>query len=220
MFSVEKISESITKVIISEVELSSDKKEVVKYGIFAFIQIILSLFWVIVVGLIFDVVIEALIVSFVTSILRKSSGGIHASEPGICMLIGTLVSVLIAIICESIYVDIKLIMLIGIVVFIFSYYLLYKLAPVDSPSKPIKNKKKIRRLKKSSIVILTIYLVIVILNSIAYYITSAQYFNIYSMCICFGIIWQVFSLTTIGYKVLGKIDKLLVVLFYERRWGI
>lgn len=217
MFSVDSIAEAITKIITKEVNLECEKKDVVKYGIFAFIQITLSLLCVVVFGAIFNVTIEALIVSFVTSILRKNSGGIHASEPGICLIIGTFATIIIALISKSININVDLIIFLGVIIFTYSYYLIYKLAPVDSVSKPIRKKEKRTRLKKNSIIILTIYLFISILNIIALKLGGNSEFAVYTMCIYLSIIWQIFSLTQIGHKILGEIDKRLIRVLYEGR---
>ena len=71
MFSISEISQKISGNITRELDLDEDKKAVINYGIFALIQIMLSIVSVIVFGAIFNVVVEALIISFVTSILRK-----------------------------------------------------------------------------------------------------------------------------------------------------
>ena len=105
MFKIENICEKISCYIAQELNLDDDKKSVINYGIFAFIQMIICIALVIIFGFIFNVIIEALIISFTISILRKSSGGVHASSPERCAVIGTVSSVSMALISKYINVS-------------------------------------------------------------------------------------------------------------------
>lgn len=209
MFSVEDISNKISNGITRELDLDEDKKAVVNYGIFAILHTALSVGFVIVFGAIFNVLIEALIITLTISILRKSAGGAHASSPGRCAFVGTVLSVGMAIVIKNMNLDINFIIVISILILIWAFMIVYKLAPVDSQSKPIRTEAKRKRLKKSSILILSVYLVIIVGNIICYYATRKVDLLVYSGCIHIGLLWQVFSLTKVGHKVLGKLDALL-----------
>ena len=208
MLKIENLCEKISDYISRELSFDEDKKSVINYGIFASIQMIFCIMLVIIFGFIFNVMVEALIVSFTTSILRKSSGGVHASSPGKCAIIGTISTIIMALVSKKIYVNFIFNLLIGVIIFVFAYYIIYKLAPVDSISKPIKSAKKRIRLKKITITTMNIYLMIVTINILGYLITQKYQLLIYSMCIYMGILWQVFSLTKKGHAVLTKIDSL------------
>jgi accessory gene regulator B len=208
MIKIEDMCESFSNNIARELELDDDKRSVINYGIFAFIQMLICIVLVMVFGLIFNVVIESLIVSFTTSILRKSSGGVHASSPGKCAIIGTIISVGFGLISKYINVSLGLIGLVGCVVFLWSYYTVYQLAPVDSIAKPIRSVEKRTRLRNSSMLILSVYLIIVITEILHYYFMRNPSSLVYSLCIYMGMLWQVFSLTKYGHLVMGKLDKL------------
>ena len=207
MLNIESICEKISNNIAQELNLDYDKKSVINYGIFAFIQMGICIALVIIFGFIFSVTFEAFIISLIISILRKSSGGGHASSPRSCAILGTIVSVGMALISKHIDVNLIFIILVGNVIFIWSYYIVYKLAPVDSIAKPIKSIEKRTRLKKSSIKILTFYLTIVIINIITYLFIENKLLLTYSLCIYMGILWQAFSLTQSGHAVLKKLNK-------------
>jgi accessory gene regulator B len=208
MLKIENICKRISDNVAQELNLDDDKRSVINYGIFAFIQMGICIALVIVFGLIFNVVIEALIVSFTISILRKSSGGAHATSPERCAIIGTIVGVGMGLISKYINVSFSLVILGGSIAFIWAYYIIYKLAPVDSIAKPIKNIEKIIRLKKSSMMILSVYLIIVITEILYFYFMRNSNVLIYSLCIYMGMLWQVFSLTKYGHLVIGRLDKL------------
>ena len=206
MFSIENICKNISEIIARELELSQDKKEVINYGIFGVIQTTIAIITVIIVGLIFNVVTEALLVSIVISILRKSSGGVHASTPWKCALMGAIISVVIGKICKINNFGIIGVVFLGVIVFVWAFYIVNKLAPVDSLSKPIRKEETRKRLKRTSLNVLIIYMIIIICNIKLYYFNGNRKLIIYILCIYMGMAWQVFSLTKIGHVIIRKID--------------
>ncbi len=209
MYSIENICKKISIDIGAELKLNDENVAVINYGLFAVIQILISIILAFLLGAIFNVVVESLIILCSISILRQSSGGVHASSPSICTAVGTILSVGMAIVITNINIDIKSVICVGSIIFAWSYYIIFKLAPVDSAAKPIKTEAKRKRLKRSSISILSVYFVIVIGNIIVYYVTKKVDLLMYSGCIYIGLLWQVFSLTKSGHVVLGKLDAFL-----------
>ncbi|GAA0084355.1 accessory gene regulator B family protein [Clostridium sp. CTA-7] len=212
MYDVEKLSRDITHNLKNKLNLDYEKSVVVEYGLYAFFHMMISIILVAVIGAIFNVMIEALIISFTISILRKSSGGAHASSALNCALIGVMVSVIPAMIVTKYILNINYLVLIGLMVFISTSIIIYKLAPVDSPNKPIKKQEKIKRLKKGSIITLLIYMFIVELNIAIYYFNKSNISLVYSLCIYIGIIWQVFTLTKLGHTVVNLMDSFFIKL--------
>ncbi|MDY4253149.1 MULTISPECIES: AgrD family cyclic lactone autoinducer peptide [unclassified Clostridium] len=207
---LELLSKKISNNLKNELNLDEDKRSIIEYGIFAFFQMGISILLVAVAGLIFNVIIEALIISFVGAFLRKFSGGAHASTSTNCSIVGIVISVIPAYIVKNIGLNKSYIIIIGILLFISSFIIIYKLAPVDSPNKPIKKKEKIKRLKRGSIIILFIYMILVVINIGIYYINTINSFLLYTSCIYIGILWQVFTLTKYGHIVVNKVDSLLI----------
>lgn len=212
MFNIEDISNNIANKVTLELNLDKNKKEVIAYGAFAFLQMIYSIALVTIFGYFFKVAVEALIISFTASMLRKYSGGAHATSPGRCALIGAIICIVQAIVFKfiiSLKISLNMILLLGILVFIWSYYIIYKLAPVDSAAKPIKKKEKRTRLKKGSIVILSVYLIITLFILMLYRKIGERSLLIYILSICGGTAWQIFTLTEKGHLILYKIDAFL-----------
>ncbi len=208
---MEKLSRVFAEKIALELNLDINKKEVITYGMFVLLQMILSIALVIIFGSVFNVLIEALIISFTTSILRKYSGGVHANSSGACIVIGTIICIGQAFIIKVLTgydINLNLNIIVGSLIFIWSYYTVYKLAPVDSPAKPIKKESKRKRMRKGSIIILTAYLIIVIISLVMYSYTGDRNFIKYYSCIYIGVLWQVFTLTTYGHFIMKKIDAL------------
>ncbi|EPY2309601.1 MULTISPECIES: accessory gene regulator ArgB-like protein [Clostridium] len=211
MINAETISNSVATKIASELNLDNDRKEVIAYGTFAFFHTIFSIFLIVMFGYLFNIQIEALLISFTISILRKFSGGVHATSPNNCAIIGTIICVgfaIIVVFLTSSLINLDILLFLGLIIFV-SYYIIYKLAPVDSKAKPIKKSKKIKRLKKSSIITLSVYLVIILINFVLYYKMANKKFIIYSLCVYSGIVWQTFTLTQYGHLVVKKLDNFL-----------
>ncbi|KMT23189.1 accessory gene regulator ArgB-like protein [Clostridium cylindrosporum] len=206
MFKVDKVANKLGNNISKELNFDGDKRDVIVYGIFAILQITLSIVITSVFGLFLGVLLESLIVSFATAILRKYSGGAHANTPGKCIVIGTIVCVLPTFLITKLIYDfnIYIVSLIGIIIFIGTYYLIYMFAPVDSVAKPIRNQDKRKKLKKGSILILSVYLVIVICLILSYKVTLNNKYLIYAICMYIGIAWQAFTLTNASHFILKK----------------
>ncbi|WP_300382278.1 accessory gene regulator ArgB-like protein [Clostridium sp.] len=210
MYNIKEVSEKIACNLKINLNLDEDKYEVISYGLYAFIHMTLSIVFVILFGAIFGVVIESLLISLTAAILRKYSGGAHASKELSCTIIGVIVSIIPAIALENSSINIKNTMLISFLVFVVASYLIYKLAPVDSPNKPIKSEKKIRRLKKGSLITLGIYMILVIINILLSIKLQSTKLLIYSLCISFGVLWQSFTLTKLGHIVLNGMDSFFI----------
>ena len=216
MFSVEKLSKNITKNIENQLALDNDRASIIEYGLYAFFQMGIAILATAIIGAIFNVMIEALLISFVIAILRKSSGGVHASTSINCTIVGALVAVTPAYLIKHISFNSNYIIIIGILLYIISFIIIYKLAPVDSPNKPIKKEDKIKRLKRGSIIILSIYMIIVLINLVLYYRNKSNLLLVYSSCIYIGIIWQGFTLTKLGHIIVKIIDSLLIKIIRVR----
>ena len=209
---MEKLADNIANRVASELTLDEDNRQVIAYGTFALMQMLLSIVLVFLFGLLFHVAFEALIISFTGGILRKYSGGVHASSPRICTFIGTIVCVgeaLLISLLMSPMVNLKLIIILGALIFIWSYYIIYKLAPVDSASKPIVKEEKRKRMKKGSIILLSVYLIIVVIFIMLYISSGERKFLFYTLCLYSGILWQIFTLTAPGHLSIGKVDTFL-----------
>ncbi|MBU3154904.1 accessory gene regulator B family protein [Clostridium estertheticum] len=209
---MEKISNNIANKVAVELSLDEDNREVIAYGAFALMQTFFSVILVFLFGLLFHVAFAAIIISFTAAILRKYSGGVHASSPGNCTFIGIIVSVgpavLISLLISGV-VNLKSTIILGVVIFIWSYYTIYKLVPVDSIAKPIVKEEKRNRMKKGSIILLSAYLGITVFLILLYISNGEKKLVFYVLCLYSGILWQVFTLTSLGHLLVGKVDHFL-----------
>ena len=207
------LTKRIASKISSKLGYDEEKSNVIAYGLFAVMQILASLFLVAIFGIILGILVQALIFSFTASILRQYSGGAHASDPGICLIVGTaatvgltyLAHILMPILSDSIIIALQ-----AFVMF-YGFYIVIKKAPVDSAAKPIKSEKKKNKMKNLSIFVLSFYLLVIIIFIVVYFKHRQTILFEYSVCICFAIFWQSFNLTKVGHKALSKLDSFLKI---------
>ncbi len=212
------IQDQLAKKISDELNLEEEQYEIIRYGAFVIMQISLCIIAVAVFGLLFGVMLQALIVSFSTSILRQYSGGTHASRPGSCAVIGTVVSVGLALFMKYIgnFMNVNTILIVDGISFLIAFYIINKYAPVDSKAKPIKSEAKRKKMRKRSFIIAATYLILSIVFLLSYQFTNNVDFYIFVLDISGGMLFQVFSLTIIGRSVLAKIDQGLTRVMYRR----
>lgn len=206
---MEKLSRSLANKIASSLGYDSEKEAVMAYGLFAIVQIILTIVLVFLFGLLIGAPAEALITCLSASILRRSSGGVHAAHPNLCTSIGIVYCTLTAFISRKLLLNIYSPMMMAaaiIVIFGLSFLIIYKKAPVDSPNKPIKTEKKIRRMRKGSFITIAVYLCLSVLMFILGY--RSDIMNSYGISLLFGVAWQSFTLTHAGFVTIDKLNNL------------
>lgn len=211
MFSVEGMSKKVSDYICSNLDLDNRNREIIAYGAFTVIQTCFAYIIAIIIGLIFNVLIQALIISFCGSILKKYSGGAHASSAGRCIVVGNLIILLLSFLSILIIRTFQINSLLLLLIFCFSSSLLlvYKLAPVDSKSKPINNINKKKRLKKLSLVTLTLFLIIALIFVFLFYLHNSYTYGIVSISIMLGCFWQSITLTKFGHVFVTYLDTFL-----------
>ncbi|MCY6960630.1 accessory gene regulator ArgB-like protein [Clostridium brassicae] len=208
MFLIEKLSNALAENISSSLNLDDNNKQIIAYGAFSFFQTLWAILFIVILSFLFNVLLEALILSFTASFLRKYSGGAHATSPNRCALIGGIIFTLLGLFVDkfSLIINIKNTSFLILISFLFSYLIVYKLAPVDSTAKPIKKEKTRRRLKKKSILLISLLLVLSIILLSFYHKFQMSHLLIIVQCICLGLAWQSFTLTSVGHLLIRYID--------------
>lgn len=208
----EQLNQLLAKRLGKALNYTEEETAVLAYGLFALLQTFLSIAAVIVIGLLLGIMLESLIISFSIALLRKFSGGAHATSAERCLCLGTLISILGALLGHLLEssLTIPLLSYIGLISFIWSFYIVYKKAPVASPNKPIKSGHKQQKLKQRSMLMILVYLVSVLLLLFIYFIKQTPSLLTYSLCLIFGMCWQVFTLTALGHKFAYYLDLSLI----------
>jgi len=207
----EKIAVKIGNDAKSLLNVDDDKEQIIIYGAICLFQIIFAILWVIIAGLFFGVLYEALIFTIIVGVLRKYSGGGHASSPSSCIIIGTILAVVAGLSIDKIFYKLNLttVILISITFITFAFIIVIKDAPVDSIKKPITNVEMKKQFKKKSIIVIFIFSALIIIL----YVLSKKYSELFYIkvieTISFGILWQTITLTKKGISFLNKVDFVL-----------
>jgi len=204
----EQISNNIALNIAKALGMDKDRQEVIAYGAYILLDTLLSIGMVMLFGAIFGVFYQALVVSFAAALFRKTSGGAHATTPVRCATIFAIVSVVLALIIENleIWFNNPIIIIYLIITFVISYLIVLKLAPKDSPNKPIVKEAKIKELKAKSFRTLYIYVIICLVILAFGYYTRATNLLPYIPLICTGYLWQAFTLTSFGHTAISIME--------------
>ncbi|QEK11243.1 accessory regulator AgrB [Crassaminicella thermophila] len=206
MYLIERVSNNIAGKIAATLKLDKEQEAVLAYGAFGLLETILAIILVLVFGKIFGVLLEAIIISFVSAIFRKYSGGAHATSPNRCAAIGVIVSVGLGIFVNKISINIFSLLIFGLLTFFIVLYITVKYAPVDTPNKPIKKLERRKKLKIKSLIILFLFLIITLILT-RYYIKLGDVSLLSIIAsILLGLLWQAITLTSLGHLIIHKLD--------------
>ena len=157
---MEQLARKLASNIASSLGYDDEKEAVMAYGLTGIIQIFATVMLVLLLGILVGAPIEAMIVCFSASMLRKYSGGAHAATAELCTGISMVYCTLTAVISKFLLLPIYnsiLMFVVGFFIYGLSFYIIYRVAPVDSPNKPIRTDKKKKRMRKGSFITLSIY---------------------------------------------------------------
>lgn len=208
---MEKLAHKFASGISLSLGYDEEKEAVIAYGLTAIIQVSSTILLVLLLGILVGVLIESLIVCFSVAFFRKYSGGAHAETAEFCTCFSALYCTLTAFLSKrlfsAVYSPIPMAVVV-ILIFSLSFIAIYKLAPVDTPNKPIRTEKKKRKMKAGSFIVLAIYFLV----SVAFLVLSPQSdrFKSYGISLLFGTAWQVFTLTHSGSLFIQRMNHIFI----------
>ena len=209
---IEKVSLNLSTKLGNILDKDEEEKSVLNYGLFIIIHTIIGIIITILVGLITGMVIEISLITITSALFKRYTGGVHASTPEVCLTIGVIFSLILSILARFIVIniDINSIVLVGMVIIIFTYYMIYSKCPVSSKNKPLKNEKNRKSLKKKAIILLNIYIILFIMLYITYHTLNTSTIKPVIVSFILGIFLQSIVLTNIGTKFIELLDKVFV----------
>ncbi len=205
---MERIVRRLASKIAVSLGFDAEKEAVVAYGLIAIVQISVTVLLVLLFGLALGVVWEALTVCFSVSLYRKYSGGAHANDANFCTVVTVVYCSLAALLAGRLAAAVRPVpMFIAILlVYAFVMAVTYRYAPVDSPNKPVKSERKIKRMRKASFIVIAAYFILQMFLFI--FKTPAQNYRSLGISLLLGVSWQAFTLTPLGTILLHKLNDL------------
>ncbi|MHB1485803.1 MAG: accessory gene regulator ArgB-like protein [Saccharofermentanales bacterium] len=210
---MDRLAARLASKIAQELSFSDEKRQVVEYGLIAILQSILIVTLVLLLGALFRIFMEAAILCFGVSILRKYSGGVHASTSLSCTMVTIIFCIsgglLMSLVSQTGILQLTL-FIITLFVFIYAFIISFRNAPVDSPNKPIRTVLKKHKMKMYTIYILSSYFLI---SMILLYQSRSPFFISALLCLLLSVLWQISTLTKPGKIVLESVDHLIYKTF-------
>lgn len=176
-----KISESIVNSASDKKIIKNDDKDEMIYGLNTFLTVIVNILSSLFIGFLFHMVAEVILFILVYKSLRKYVGGSHASTAWRCY-ISSCVTYVIVLICIMYYPLTNIVTTIAVCI---SAIVLWILAPVEAPKKPLDEvEQKIfkQRSRISIIVCVFVFLILhYIPNQYTYYYSNVVAISIYTV---------------------------------------
>lgn len=207
---IDKISLKLSNMLGDRLNKDKEEKAVLKYGLFMIIHSFIGIILTILVGIITSTVIEITLISISGALFKRYTGGAHASTPERCLTIGIFLSLIFSILSKLMVInmDMNVIILIGILNIIFSFFMIYYKCPVPSKNKPLKNEKTRKNLKKKAFNLLNIYIILYIVLFIIYNIFKLNILKNIIISLILGLFVQMLTLTNRGISFINLLDKL------------
>lgn len=197
---VERVSLNLAKGLGSRLDKNEEEIAVLNYGLFFILQTFTAIVLTFIMGLVFNVVIEIMLISITSSLLKRYSGGVHSSTSNRCILSGLILSIILSLICKQITGSITYsnLIIFVLVSFILSGVVMYKKCPVPSKNKPLKKESTRKKLRKKAFNLITFYFALSIGLLIVYKVTNIYFIEVIIVSIIFGILLQIFSISKLG----------------------
>lgn len=213
---MEHLTNIIAHKIGSSLGHTDEQIEIVAYGLFGIIQSIFLLVVLVLLGALSGTLFPTMVAFFGGAVLRRRAGGAHASSPMICNIISVVTCFGIGLVSRYILLNFEENTLLSaeIVVYLTCIYIVFARAPLDSPNKPITTPGKRKTLKGASLIIVAVYLII---GSAAILLSEHPVIVSCAISLWLATVWQSFTLTQIGVRVLGLADNTLSAILAKRR---
>ena len=154
------IEKSIS-LIKSRKELNTIEEKKMRYGLEAFYNLITKTIVLFVLAILFDLVLELLVLTFIYSTLRLYGFGLHAKTSLQCWITTLPIYLGGCLIIKYLTIPNE----VAFIIWIFSFVSFILFAPADTPSRPLIHKEKRIRAKILSTIIVFIYFLVFLLVS-------------------------------------------------------
>lgn len=209
---IEKVSNGVSEKLGNRLNKSDEEKAVLNYGLFVIIHTGLAVILTFIVGLVTNRTLEIMSITLAAAWMKRYSGGVHATSPNRCLIVGIIVSFILLYIEKEFIININNNVLIAILVIgiIYSYLIIYYKCPVGTKNKPLKKEETRKRLRKKAFKLLNFYSLIIALGYLTYISSDFYFIKNLIVCIFLGLVLQASMLTKFGQRVVLALDSLLI----------
>lgn len=206
-FSIHKLGQAVGLYVAKKVS-NLEQAEYLAFGAEILLGSIVKLCILFFIAVVLDIVREVIILLVVTGLIRTLSGGAHCSAYYRCLITSVFILTALGYTVNNIHPFIKqfpTIVLVGIIA--LSIYLYWRYAPQAPLNKPFESRTKemaFRRYTLISVVTLSIISIVLGANSLI------------GWTMVFALLWQAFTLTSVGHRFIGSWD---VLLTFKKKGG-
>lgn len=178
-----------------------DKRRVYYFGFQVIIGAIVKGVLLLSVAAITGTIVPTIVAMLVFAFLRILAGGYHMDTYGKCITTSVIMFVLSGIIAQYtyIYYSTYSIMAFSSILFVISLICIFKWAPVDNPNRPITKAEEINKFRNLSIAYMFLWILAVM-------VLLQFNLRIIAIASCFGLGWEILSITPKGEKFYSKIS--------------
>ncbi len=190
---VDKLSNYIlNNFLYKDEEISSEQREIMLFGLTRILEDIPKYTLIILISVLLGVIKEVALVFLITVFYKFCVGGAHARTNIGCFILSTIYFLSPVFVSKYLNLSNNLIYLLSILIFVFSLYVILKIAPADTEEIPILNKKRRKLMKILAIVNL------IILYALAFIIKN----NFFSKLVLMSILYVNIMTTKPIYRLL------------------
>lgn len=204
---------NISDKMINKISKNEKEREILKFGFETLFNFITGYIVLILLGLVFNVLIEILVIAISINIIRIFTGGAHASSPLRCLVIGTIIYLILTLLVKLLinysFINSNLYTII-IICFIIVIISILKNGFATTHKKHLFSYSHGRKLMITSIVIMFVWMQLML------YIVTLNNYNHIIISSCMGILYHAFSLSQIGFNTISFLDKNLKILNKRR----
>lgn len=158
----------------------NDEYELYKYATYIVLSAILNIITVVILGVIFDLIIESIVFYLSFIAIRKFAGGYHAKTPVNCYIFSVIsISVILALMRLMIRINCLNLLIILTIIEVSLFAIILTLSPLDTENNKLSCREK--SLYKKTLIIITLLLIILsllflFLNSVLF---IAMFFGVF-----------------------------------------
>ncbi len=206
---IDKISTHLSTKLGDKLEKNKEEKAVLNYGLFIVIHTLMGIILTILTGIITGMTIEIIIISITSAWFKRYTGGVHATTPERCLVIGLILSLALSILCKYLVANINInyILILGTFIIMVFYYIINKKCPVPSKNKPLKKESTRKKLRKKARILINSYLILLISLYVMYILTNLNIIKTSIVSCILGIVLQIIALTEKGASFINILDR-------------
>ncbi|WP_434510242.1 accessory gene regulator ArgB-like protein [Desulfitobacterium sp. AusDCA] len=213
--SIPELSYSLANYFGKELQLDEDKTDILRYGFEVIIGESIKIIAIFIIAFLFGLMPYALVSFLTVGTYRLFSGGYHSKTYGRCFInsmvlflgMGKLTQLLLP------YFKPQMPLLLGfvVIIFVWSLWIAFKWAPAETPNKPLSQAEKVKQ-KKLSFIWVLFWFAVTCYFSFGYPLEKTGFIILGTLI---AHIFQIFSLTPLGFKVMSLLDTLTEIIIIK-----